>query len=450
MKGNGAGVPVGSGSSRVKKLGSEEKAARAMRQYFSRTLRWLKACPRPRRSMVLLGLCALTAVSAHILFVRFLPAPWEAGRSADFRTYYGPVAERLAEGKGLSLPSGKPAVRYPPGIPLLYGATFWTTQKFGVSDAIAFAVFPSRIAFLASLLWSTYPLQLWLTRQPSGMNAFCVLLLLCVFLFLRWAKSGRYALLYGGLVGATLGLTSLVKPFAIALPVVFGALAWLCAVPCHWKKRAAFAACVLLMYGMVISPWEIWAQGATGKWIPLSTDGRAAMVDGLSFGLVRHSKGEIPLPADVRVVAYDVVLHGPHLTDAGSAIRFMLGEMRERPASVGHLFLIKAVRSWYGNDSHTHEKWIALIQLMYLPMVLFGARLAWNHGRGRRNFLLVAAALTLYYWTVTTFVALSIVRYMIPASALLMILAGTGLECVVAHCWEALALRLRPAPSFSD
>jgi 4-amino-4-deoxy-L-arabinose transferase-like glycosyltransferase len=446
-----------------------QKAAIAMKKYLLASLAWLKACP-PRRSVVLLTLCALTAVSAHIIFVRFLPAPWEAGHSADFRTYYGPVAERLTEGKGLSLPSGKPAVRYPPGIPLLYGATFWTAQKLSVSNAsgtrilqgafvvagailiasIAFAIFPSRIALLASLLWSTYPLQLWLTRQPSGMNAFCVLLLLCVFLFLRWARSGRYAFLYGGLVGATLGLTSLVKPFAIALPIVFGLLAWLCSVPCHWRKRVLFSVCVVVMYVMVISPWEIWARRATGRWIPLSTDGPAAMIDGLSFGLVRHSKSEVPLPADVRSVARDVAQHGRQLTNAGSAVRFVIGEARERPTSVAHLFLIKAVRSWYGNDSHTHEKWIALIQLLYLPLVLFGARLAWIHGKGTRNFVLVAGALTLYYWAVTTFVALSIVRYMIPASALLMILAGSGLECAVAYCWMALAPRLRPSPSFSE
>ena len=408
--------------------------------------------------MVLLTLCALTAVSAHVVFIRFLPAPWEAGRSADFRTYYGPVAERLAGGKGLSLPSGKPAVRYPPGIPLLYGATFWTAHKIGVGNAsgtrilqgifvvagavliaaIAFAIFPFRVALLACLLWSTYPLQLWLTRQPSGMNAFCVLLFLSVFLFLRWAKSGRYSLFYGALVGASLGLTSLVKPFAIALPVVFAILAWLCSVPCSWRKRAVFSSCVVVMYAMAISPWEIWARRATGHWIPLSTDGPAAMVDGLSFELVRHTKGEVPLPPDVRSVARDVAENSKRFTNAGSVARFLIGEARERPASVGHLFLIKAGRSWYGNDSHTHEKWIALIQFVYLPLVLFGARLAWSNGTGKRNFLLVAGALTLYYWMVTTFVALSIVRYMIPASGLLMILAGIGLESVVAHCWMAL------------
>lgn len=441
-----------------------------MRTQVSAVQAWLKACPDPRRAILLATLCAMTAVLAHVVFIRFLPTPWEAGRSADFRTYYGPVAKRLAAGKGLSLPSGKPAVRYPPGIPLIYGATFWTAEKFGISDAsgarvlqgmfvvacavlvaaIAFAIFPSRVAVLASLLWSTYPLQLWLTRQPSGMNAFCVLLLLSAFLFLRWAASGKYALFFGASVGVSLGVTSLVKPFAIGLPLVFAALAGLCSVPCHWRKRAVFAGWVLVMYVMVISPWEIWARQATGRWIPLSTDGPAAMVDGLSFGLARHAKSEIPLPADVRSVANDVAGHGKQFTNAGGVVRFLIGETRKQPSGVAHLFLIKAIRSWYGNDSHTHEKWIALIQLIYLPLVLLGGWLAWSNGLRRRNFLLLVGALTVYYWMMTTFVAMSIVRYMIPASALLMILAGIGLESALEHCWMALSLRLRPSMSFGQ
>ncbi|HEU0049918.1 MAG TPA: hypothetical protein VFQ43_20180, partial [Nitrososphaera sp.] len=343
------------------------------------------------------ALSVLVALSAHLLFIRLLPTSWQANRSADFRTYYEPVAARVATGQGLYLPSGKPAVRYPPGIPVIYGATFWTAQKLGIGRAlgmrllqaffvaaaavlmaaISILIFPPKIALLISSLWSTYPLQLWLTQQPSGMNAFSVLLLVSVLLFVRWSRQGSRSLFYGVTVGATLAVTSLVKPFAIALPAVFAVLAWTCSIPCPWRKRVVFSGCVLLMYMLVISPWELWAKRVTGEWLPLCNGGPSAMVDGLSFGLARRGATEPPLPDDVRSVAKDVALHAKQFTNSKRVARFVAVEAREKPVAVLHLFLVKAIRSWYGNDSHTHEKWIVLIHALYLPLVLLGGRLAW-------------------------------------------------------------------------
>jgi hypothetical protein len=308
--------------------------------------------------------------------------------------------------------------------------------------AISVVIFPARVALLTSLLWSTYPLQLWLTKQPSGMNAFSVLLLLSVLLFLRWSRHGSYPVFYGTVVGASLAVTSLVKPFAIALPAAFGVLAWSCSVPCPWRKRALFSGCVLLTYMLVIAPWELWALQATGQWLPLCKGGPSAMVDGLSFGLARRGASELPLPDDVRSVARDVAMHANQFTNAKRVVQFLGVEAREKPVAIVHLFLIKAIRSWYGNDSHTHEKWIVLVQFLYLPVILLGGRLAWNADIQRRNFLLVAGTVTLYYWAMTTIVALAIVRYMLPASALLMILAGIGLEAVADQCWIMFSSRL--------
>ena len=424
--------------------------------------RW-EWCTKVRPTFVLLSFCALLALSAHLLFLTAMPVSWRASRSADFRTYYEPVAARVAAGGGLYLPSGKPAVRYPPGIPLIYGATFWTAQQLGISRAlgmrllqavfvvaaavliatIAVLIFPPRFALLTSLLWSTYPLQLWLTKQPSGMNAFSVLLLLTVLLFLFWCRNGSRPVSYGMIVGASLAVTSLVKPFAIGLPVVFGILAWLCSVPCPWRKRAVFSGCLLLMYLLVLLPWEIWARQATGQWLPLSRGGPAALVDGLSFGLARPKASELPLPDDVHLVARDVAMHADQFTSSGRVLQFLRIEVREKPIAVVHLFLIKAIRSWYGNDSHTHEKWILLIQLLYLPLVLLGGNLAWGIETRRRNFLIVAGTVTLYYWGMTTIATLSIVRYMVPASALLMVLAAIGLEAIADQCRIVFAFRPR-------
>lgn len=275
------------------------------------------------------------------------------------------------------------------------------------------------------------------------MHAFSVLLLLAVLLFLRWCRRGSRPVFYGLIIGATLAVTSLVKPFAIGLPIVFGVLAWLCTVPCHWRKRAIFSGYLVLMYLLVLLPWELWARQTTGQWLPLCRSGPSALVDGLSFGLARHNASELPLPDDVRVIAGDVAMHAEQFTSSGRVLQFLRIKLREKPVAVVHLFLLKAIRSWYGNDSHTHEKWIILIQLLYLPAVLLGGTVAWNIEARRRNFLLVAGTVTLYYWGMTTIAALAIVRYMLPASALLMVLAAIGLEAIAHQCRIAFAFRPR-------
>jgi hypothetical protein len=168
------------------------------------------------------------------------------------------------------------------------------------------------------------------------------------------------------------------------------------------------------------------------------------MVDGLSFGLARRGATEPPLPDDVRSVAKDVALHAKQFTNSRRVARFLAVEVREKPAAVLHLFLVKAIRSWYGNDSHTHEKWVVLIQSLYLPLVLLGGRLAWSAEPRQRNMLLVAGGVTVYYWMMTTIAALAIVRYMLPASALLMILAGIGMESIADQCWTMVASRMPP------
>jgi hypothetical protein len=74
------------------------------------------------------------------------------------------------------------------------------------------------------------------------------------------------------------------------------------------------------------------------------------------------------VPANVAALARDLAFHREDLLTTGGIARLLFAKAKEQPINVAHLFLTKAVQSWYGNDSHTHEKWAALIQLFYLPL----------------------------------------------------------------------------------
>jgi hypothetical protein len=135
----------------------------------------------------------------------------------------------------------------------------------------------------------------------------------------------------------------------------------------------------------------------------------------------------------------DAIDNYKDLKTTGSIARFLLTKARDEPAAVAQLFLLKAARSWYGNESHAFERWIFVIQLPYLPFVVLGARELWRGNRQQRNFLLVVAATMLYFWAMTTFTGMPLLRYLVPAISLVMIVAAVAVD--------GLAIRRFPWPS---
>jgi len=246
-----------------------------------------------------------------------------------------------------------------------------------------------------------------------------------------------------------LGFAALTKPFNIVLPAVFLALAWICSVPCTLRKRTVFSLSVLMAFVLSISPWEVWAWRVSGQCIPLCTNGPASVADGLTFGACRKRVGSRQgLPRKVAALTDDLSAHRDDLRSSAGITRLLWAKLREEPIKVARLFLTKAVQSWYSTDSRTHEHWTVLIQLSYLPLFVLGARLAWLRDRQQKNFLMIALGVTLYYWAMTTFAALAIVRYLVPAIGLLMVLAGDAADALLsAACWRVSLVRRESLPN---
>jgi Dolichyl-phosphate-mannose-protein mannosyltransferase len=402
---------------------------------------------------------ALIALLSHILFLLLLPAAWRRNQSSDYATFYEPVAHNIVSGRGLFLAS-RPALRYPPGIPMLFAATFLAADTLHMDRStglrileavlsaltsvlvclVAMLVLSWRVALVASALWSTYPFHLWLTKQPDPTSVFSLLLLSSVFLFLKWSADGRHSATYGSLLGMLLGIAAIIKPIAIGLPLLIAGLAWICAIPCRTRQRALFCFCVGVAYLAPIAPWEIWAKQVSGQWIPLCTNVPNVLIDGLTLGTVRGLKpGWMPQP--VHSFTHDAVADYKDLKTTRNIAKFVMAEIRDRPAVFAQLLLIKAARSWYSNESRTFEKGIIVIQLLYLPWVILGMRALSKGDRQKRNFLWIAIAITLYFWAMTTLISLPDLRYLVPAVSLLVI--------VMAVAVDAVGLRSRQSTLFS-
>jgi 4-amino-4-deoxy-L-arabinose transferase-like glycosyltransferase len=432
-------------------------------------------CPQPgqrfgqpaslRRKAPLLTISAALALLSHILFLLLLPAALRRAPSPDYVLFYEPVAQTLASGGGFSLAS-KPALLYPCGLPIMYAATFRTAdalhirRKTGLRileallltltsvlvTLLALLILSWRVALVASAIWSTYPFHLWLTQQPDSTSAFSLLLLCSIFLLVKWSMQGLRPARYGCLVGLLLGIAALIKPIAIALPVIFVCLACICAVPCRQRQRVLFSLCIVMAYLLPISPWEVWARQTSGQWIPLGTNGPNVLIDGLTLGTVRGVK-PVWMPQDVRALTQDAIQHYRDLKTTGSIARFLIAKIREEPGAVAQFFLLKAVRSWYGSESGTFEKGVVVIQLLYLPFVILGAREMSRGGRQHRNFLLIVAAIVLYFWAITTFTSLPDLRYLVPAMSLVAIVAAVAFDALATRCLQHLSFVRYPGRS---
>ncbi|HYJ86499.1 MAG TPA: hypothetical protein VEW46_10610, partial [Pyrinomonadaceae bacterium] len=78
-----------------------------------------------------------------------------------------------------------------------------------------------------------------------------------------------------------------------------------------------------------------------------------------------------------------------------------------------------------------------LVQLAYLLLIVWSLRLVWNQGGIYRVFAIGALLTVLYFWTMT-FLVLSILRYMAPATGLLFVLVGGA----CANRWSSRIFRL--------
>ena len=121
---------------------------------------------------------------------------------------------------------------------------------------------------------------------------------------------------------------------------------------------------------------------------------------------------------------HDIEAHRRSIRGPGDAAAFLARRAVDDPLPVVKLLLIKAVRSWYATDSLSFEHAILWMQLPLLGLAGWGS-LRWPRDRGNiEGFEPTAPALilivTLYFWAMT-FLVLSILRYMLPAMALLML-----------------------------
>ncbi len=400
----------------------------------------------------------VVSILVTVVFLRVLPSSFRLNEQSDYHAFYEPVARSILAGRGLSRGYENPATEYPPGYPLVLAGVFWLTHRLNVSEEVGlstlavlgvalvsvFVFLLARIiwgplsALVSSLIWMTYPFALWLTKQPNTEIPFMVAFYGGLFLF--WyallRRTRAWPIYFA--CGLLFGVAMLVRPIAIGIGVVMGIVVWFVVRELTAPSRLVLITMLLLGNLVAVLPWEGWVYFKTGKVILLGTVGVNGMRDGLTFGINKDYREGSNVPANVQAVMDDIHSHLDEIVTFRDLASTVAKEFRARPLAVAELLSLKAARCWYGTDSGRREWPILLIQAAYLATILSCARKLWRQGGIYRQFLVSVCPIVIYFWGMT-FLALSILRYMVPVMGLLFILIGGAL-----HPGQAQRLHWKP------
>jgi 4-amino-4-deoxy-L-arabinose transferase-like glycosyltransferase len=396
-----------------------------------------------------------TAMAVVLLFLSLLSPADRVNENSDYLGFYRLVAGQILERHAPVFRDGSPALRYPPGYPLVLAVGLGLGGAVGLPEgpmlvglhAAAVATACS-IAFLfSSRLWGrrgglvtaallmTYPLLLWLTKQPNSETVFLPFLLGSVFCCWTAAAEGNNGATFAS--GILAGCAMLVRPMAIGLSFVLAGFLW--AYRRLSAPGASLRAPALLLVGtlIVVLPWEGWVWARTGRVILLSGGGTPSIRDGLSFGGDRKAwRQPIALPAELRAFTADVDARYGTLNSGKAIAAFLVEELRSRPVAVLQLVLWKAARAWYATDSGRWDRLALAIQGPYLLLFLWSSIRAWRAGRWPRALVALVGVIVLYSWAMSM-VAFSIVRYLTPAICLFFVLVpAVGLPRLVPRSRE--------------
>lgn len=366
----------------------------------------------------------------------------------DYFNCYKPFAQSIIAGNWIFLDKGS-VVCAAPGYPLFIAVILQISNFLNIGELelilvfniiitalsccllflLADFLFGRKTAIVAAFLWMTYPFNLWFIKNPNTEIVFILLLLFSTWLYLSSLKKGGLKLL--SLAGFIMGLNILFRPIALFLPFLFAIFIFFIERDKALSKKILLVIVFLLFALIPVSFWETAISSATGQFILLSSGGPSSIVDGLTFALKSGAGGDkVDVPADV--LALMERANDSNLNSVSKIAKFLWGETIHNTGGFLKLICLKLIRSWYATSQKWWEGKILLVQFLYLIPSFFGFVYIWKKCREKKREILLLLAIILYSWFMTV-VALSIMRYMIPAMALIIIFFAVTANLLITY-----------------
>ena len=273
---------------------------------------------------------------------------------------------------------------------------------------------------ISALLWITYPLNLWNTKQPNSEIPFILFFYLSVFLFWVYFSNKKSAILGYFVTGIIAGFSTLIRPSAFGLILIY-ILFLLVMGDYNLHTKLISSGSLAVGWLIVLVPWHLYAYLKSTELIFLSTGGFSSINDGLTFAVrTKGYRTSVILPQDVRnfMNFYFTSSRNGQIDSISDTVLVLIEAFIQSPFTLTKLGLIKAARSWFGTDSGRWEQYIIAVQIFYIALVTLGGLGLQKIGKIQRIYTAFITLIMAYFWLITISV-LSIVRYMVPVTGLL-------------------------------
>lgn len=367
----------------------------------------------------------------------------------DYLVYYGPIADNILQGKGITL-EGKVFPGIAPGFPVVLSGIFALSQLIGIDKldlvvvfnviftAIASCflfllsseIFNKKIALIASFLWMSYPFNLWFLKNPNTEVPFILLLYAGIWLYILALKRRNLRLFFWG--GLILGLASLTRLIGLFLPFFFALLIFFFLRDVLKRKQFLLAIALLIGTLTAIIPWGIYTFSTTGSFVSVSNAGIGGVVFGFITLLGPAGDGAVaPMSNDMRA-SLERIKRAEELSSEDNAFPFLIQEFINNPLTFLELIGLRILRAWYATYKMWWEDKILAVQSLYLITGLGGIICGMRIYKDRIRSIILLLSIVFYFWGMTVLVN-SILRYMVPAMGLLMIFSAIFLNYVFLH-----------------
>lgn len=380
----------------------------------------------------------LFGILSCLVFINFFPL---VNENTDYLTSYKPFAEKILS-KGYSITEEDANnFFYPPGFSLILAGLFKISLMLEVSretlifyfsifcvssiGVLTFEIsnlfFSKKNSLIPVFLLFSYPIFMWIIRQPNTETPFALLLFTAVFLFFRELKYERYSKVNFLNVGIILGFMMLIRPIAILCPIIFSLYIFAFNTKNTTKKSLLSSLLIILGSFAIIMPWEMFMFEKTNKIIPLSIAGSKGIYDGLTFNVKNKGyRSKIALPDDVQLLMENIYQKTTINDSFSQLANATLYSEPKQISTIVKFYFIKMSRCFYGTDSNREENKIFMLQIFYLSLILISFSIILFSTKSFNKYFLFLIILFSYFLFMGTLV-LSIVRYMVPMLALMLV-----------------------------
>lgn len=419
-----------------------------------------------------------TAVGVRLAYA-WVFQPWVAAK-ADFSATSGSdgyehIADCLLQGAGYRFRPdlGETLFRLP-GYPMflcalwwLFGPNLWIVQIVqallsGGTSLLIFRVgkryFSPTVGLLAGLGFAFWPVDWIVSARYSVEPLYVFMLVLAIVLVLDLAQRPRFGL--AAMSGLIFGCASLVREVNLFLPLFLAA-----AIPLSPLSRGKRLRCFLamivavLVVGAVIVPWAARGYRLTGTIVLPTTGGGFNLYATTSFSRQSDSPGN-PRDITAKAVAPDLLAvlasHGirENSQDYYSTYwwtfmsvedefradqilrRTAIEEIRSDPVRFFRTVLGNAIGFWFRGAS-AKMTWMA--RGLFVPLLLLGAVGFMVAARARENVAWVLL-LVIAYFNLACAPSIAFVRYTLPATPALLLLAARGMACLFPSGQKSIGL----------